>query len=190
MTTPVKTAMQQFINAYLTAAGKTGKEFPTVEFDPEWLSECQKDTVDTDGRVGWRPVEQRQHVDFNGLENALELQIHPDIKEYYGSFWSGSLEATCDEGHVSLIQLWNPQDFDRLIANLIGHALAKKRLKQSFTVFFANTEPDSEYFLSIDNETGAVLLEAPGLPPRKSVEACLSDFIKRLKPCLEPSGIH
>lgn len=190
MATPVKTAIQKFIDAYIIAASKSGKEFPKREFDPEWLSKCQNDTVDSDGLVGWRPVEQQQRVDFSGLENALELHIHPDIKEYYGSFWSGSLEATCDEGHVSLIQLWNPQDFDRLIANLIGHSLAKKRLKQSFTVFFANTGPDSEYFLSIDNESGTVLLEQPGLPPRKSVDLCLSDFIKRLKPCLEPSGIH
>jgi SecY interacting protein Syd len=190
MAISVKTAIQQFSDAYLMAAAKAGKEFPRVEFDPEWLSECQKDVVDADGLVGWQPIEQHHPVDFRGLENALELQVHPDVKEYFGSFWSGSLEATCKEGHVSLIQLWNPQDFDRLIENLIGHALAKRRLKQPFTVFFATTEPDSEFFLSIDNETGAVLLEEPGFPPRKTVDACLSDFIKRLTPSLEPSGIH
>ena len=190
MTLTVKTAIQQFIDAYLIAATNIGKEFPRVEFDPEWLSACQKESVDADGLVGWRPVEQQPSVDFGGLENALELQIHADVKEYFGSFWSGSLEATCKEGHVSLIQLWNPRDFDRLIENLIGHALVKKRLKQSFTVFFANTEPDSEFFLSIDNDTGEVLLEEPGLPPRKSVDACLSDFIQRLEPSIEPSGIH
>jgi len=190
MTIAVKTALQEFIDAYLIEAVKTGKELPNVEFDPEWLSECQKESVGLDGRVGWQPVRQRQPVDFGGLENALEVPIHPDVKEFYGSFWSGSLEATCKEGHVSLIQLWNPQDFDRLIENLIGHALAKRRLRQPFTVFFANTEPDSEFFLSIDNDTGAVLLEAPGLPPRRKVDACLSDFINRLEPSLEPSGIH
>jgi SecY interacting protein Syd len=190
MTIAVKTAIQQFIDAYLIEAGKAGKEFPRVEFDPEWLSECQKESVDKHGLVGWQPVEQRQSVDFRGLENALELQIHPDVKEYFGSFWSGSLEATCKEGHVSLIQLWNQSDFDRLIENLIGHALAKGRLKQPFTVFFATTEPDSEFFLSVDNDTGAVLLEEPGLSPRKEVDACLADFIRRLEPSLEPSGIH
>jgi SecY interacting protein Syd len=190
MTIAVKTALQQFVDAYLIEAGKSGREFPGVEFDAEWLSDCQNESVDMDGLVGWQPVEQSQPVDFSGLENALELPIHPDVKEYFGSFWSGSLEATCKEGQVSLIQLWNPQDFDRLIENLIGHALAKKRLKQSFTVFFATTEPDSELFLSIDNETGAVLLEEPGLPPRKTVDACVADFIKRLKPSLLPSGIH
>jgi SecY interacting protein Syd len=189
MTQAVKTAIKQFIDAYLVEARASGKSFPRVEFDPEWLSPCQHESVDADGLVGWQPVEQQESVDFSGLENALELQIHPDIKEYYGSFWSGSLEATSREGHVSLIQLWNPQDFDRLIENLIGHALAKRRIRQAFTVFFATTESDSELFLSVDNETGAILLEEPGVPPRRQVDACLADFIRRLEPSLEPPRI-
>ncbi len=190
MSSHVKAALQNFISTYAKEASQFEKGFPARNYDPEWLSECQHTTVGADGKIGWNPVEQREPVDFSGIENALELQIHPDIKEYYGSFWSGSLEATCEEGHVSLIQLWNYQDFDRLVENLIGHALAKKRLKLLFTVFFATTEPDSEYFLSIDNETGAILLEEPGLPPHKKVDDCLADFIHRLTPCLDSPRIE
>lgn len=129
-------------------------------------------------------------MSFQGLSNALEIAIHPDIQAYYGSFWCGSIEAESEEGHVSLIQLWNPDDFDRLIQNLIGHALMKRRSKQPFTVFIANTEADSELFLSIDNDSGAILLEEPGKPPLRQVEDNLVAFLNRLTPVLQPPDIY
>ncbi len=142
-----------------------------AEYDQEWRSPCELPAFENKNRtqapelVAWRPVPQTPPVDFSGLENALETTIHPDIVEYFSSFWSSTIEGKSIEGHASLIQLWNQEDFDRLIENFIGHALAKRQLKEPLTLFIATTEADSEYFLSIDNATGAVLLEEPGRPP-------------------------
>lgn len=178
MNSPVSTALEVFIDRALDL---TSDGYFRGAFDPEWRSECEIDTREGD-QVLWRPVPQSNPVDFAGLENALELSIHPDIAAYYGSFWSDTLEATTDEGHVSLIQLWNPEDFDRLVENLIGHAMAKQRIKAPFTVFFATTDPDSELFLSIDNQSGKVFLEEPGKAPLREVEKNVSTFLERLKP--------
>ncbi|MDG2070798.1 MAG: SecY-interacting protein Syd [Pseudomonadales bacterium] len=138
----------------------------------------------------WRPVPQSTPVDFRGLANALETEVHPDICTFYGSFWSGPLETTSEEGQVSLIQLWNPDDFDRLIENLIGHGLVKRQRKQPLTLFFATTEPDSELFLSVDNKTGEILLEEPAKPPIKIVENDLNTFLNRLTPVLASPDIY
>jgi SecY interacting protein Syd len=138
----------------------------------------------------WRPVPQSTPVDFRGLANALKTEVHPDICTFYGSFWSGPLETTSEEGQVSLIQLWNPDDFDRLIENLIGHALVKRQRKQPLTLFFATTETDSELFLSIDNKTGEILLEEPAKPPIKIVENDLNTFLNRLTPVLASPDIY
>ena len=155
-------------------------------FDPEWRSPCEQHQ--SDGTTWWRPVRQAEPVSFAGLENALELEIHPDIKAYYGHYWSGTLEANSEEGQVSLIQLWNDEDFERLIANLIGHALNKQRTRSGFTVFFATTDPESELFLSIDNTSGSVLLEEPGRAPLKQVDTNINSFLARLTPEIrEPS---
>ncbi len=157
-------------------------------FDPGWRSDCE---VRTEGSTSlWRPVPQNPSVDFSGLANAVERPIHPDICTYYGSYWSGTLEAESVEGRVSLIQLWNPEDFDRLIGNLIGHLMAKQRLKQPFTVFIANTDPDSELFLSIDNDSGTILLEEPGKPPLREVDKDISTFLKRLTPKIRQPDIY
>lgn len=186
MVSSVKTALDAFIQRALDL---TSDGYFQAEYDPEWRSECEVDSPEGE-QVRWRPVPQRIPVNFSGLENALEVPIHPDIVAYYGSYWSDTLEATADEGHVSLIQLWNLQDFDRLIENLIGHALAKQKIKQPFTVFIATTDPESELFLSIDNQSGKVLLEEPGKPPLREVEENVATFLDRLKPADRPPRIY
>lgn len=150
------------------------------QFDPEWRSACEIEQMgDT---TYWRPVMQEPKVSFAGLANAVEAEIHPDVVDYYASYWSGTLEASSEEGPVSLIQLWNTEDFDRLIANLVGHALNQRRSRNAFSVFFATTDPESEMFLSVHNETGVVLLEEPGKKPLREVEADLPAFLRRLRP--------
>ena len=81
------------------------------------------------------------------------MPIHPDIKTHYGRYWSANLEAEAPDGHVSLLYLWNQQDVDRLVENLIGHAVACRQNRTPFSVFFACTEPESDLFLTLNNST-------------------------------------
>jgi SecY interacting protein Syd len=160
----------------------------TSPYDAEWRSPSEQ--FQSGLVTHWHPVPQETPVNFDGLANAVEAPIHPDIQAYYGSYWSGTLEANSDEGQVSLIQLWNTEDFDRLIANLIGHALMKMKAGLPFTVFFANTDPDTEYFLSIENESGQILLEEPGKPPLRVVDEDIHTFLGRLTPELREPDIY
>lgn len=179
--TSIKFILEEFVSNYLAKY-----EDLYEVFDPKWRSPCEiaDPFVRDDGieMVKWRPVARRYAEDFAGLENALETEIHPDIKDYFGTFWSGGLEAEAPQGHVSLIFLWNQLDSKRLTENLIGHALAKRREKSPFSVFFACTDVTSELFLSIENDTGHVLLEKPGYKPVRSVADSLSDFLSGLTP--------
>ncbi|MDA0789075.1 MAG: SecY-interacting protein Syd [Proteobacteria bacterium] len=183
---PVTTALTRLIES---ALAQTDEGCFTTPFDEDWRSAAELDRF-IEGQSCWRPVRQSDPVDFSGLANALEQPIHPDIIDYYGSFWSGTIETESAEGQVSLIQLWNPDDFDRLIENLIGHALMKRRQKQPFTTFFANTGADSQLFLSVDNQTGQVLLEEPGKPPLRAVQDNLANFLNRLTPRLKAPDIY
>ncbi len=178
----VEAALDDFVDRTLT-------RYPRLDepFDPEWRSPCEisEPFLDPRGerRVLWRPRRRAAGSDdFQGLERALEAPIHPAVKGYYGRYWSGGLEAEAADGHVSLLLLWNDQDTDRLVQNLIGHALEKRRARRPLTVFFACTEPDSELFLSVDNDSGQVLLEAPGRKPLRVVAESLAGFLSHLTP--------
>ena len=114
--------------------------YPTLwsVYDSNWRSPCEVgDPVEHNGAlaVPWRPSERFGADDFNGLERAFEAEIHPSVKDFYGMYWSGCLEAEAEEGHVSLILLWNPEDRDRLLENLIGHALNSEKVSGSFEYF-------------------------------------------------------
>jgi len=184
----VAEALDSFVARYLSA-------YPRLEefHDPQWRSPCElgEPYADEEGemRVLWQPL-RRNTVsdDFAGLERALEVPIHPAIKTYYGRYWSGGLEARAADGHVSLLMLWNPDDVDRLVENLIGHALAKRRARSPFSVFFACTEPDSDLILSLDNDSGRVILEEPGRKPLRTVAESLGAFLETLTPA--PPGLH
>lgn len=160
---------------------------PVTPFDASWRSPCESGQPfsrpgQTEQLIRWRPSLRHGVDDFSGLEAALDIDMHPDIKAYFGSFWSAGLEAEAPDGHVSLILLWNPDDVARLIENLIGHALATRQTGTPFSVFFACTEPDSDLFLSIRNDTGQVLLEQPGRKPLRVVNDSLAEFIDSLTP--------
>ena len=81
-----------------------------------------------------------------------------------------------------MLQLWNTADTERLIENLLGHALAKRQAKAPYSVFFACTAIDSEVFLSVENHTGHVILERPGYKPERTIAASLAEFIAGLTP--------
>jgi len=185
---PVAAALDRFVERYLAA-------YPELDdpCDPAWRSPCETGEPFTDGsgeqRVPWQPLRRHGPVDdFAGLERALETPVHPDIRSYYGRYWSGGLEAEAAQGHVSLLLLWNPEDAERLIENLIGHALAKRRARSPFTVFFACTEPESDLFLSVDNDSGRIVLEEPGRKPLREVAASLAEFLDGLRPA--PPHLH
>ncbi len=180
----VTEALDSFIEQYL-------RTYPRLEdiHDPRWRSPCEisEPYRDADGndRIVWRPLKRIHPItpsDFFGIERALELEIHPDLKTYYGRYWSGGLEAEAPQGHVSLLFLWNDEDVIRLTENLVGHALAKRRSRSTFSVFFACTEEDSELFLSVENESGQILLERPGYKPLRTVAGSLAEFLDSLVP--------
>ncbi len=177
-------SMDEFIDHYR-------KSYPRLitPFEPDWPSPCEVGVATSDATgertIEWQPVRRDAGAtDFAGLENALETTIHPDVKTHYGRYWSAHMEAEAPDGHVSLIYLWNRQDADRLIENLIGHAVACRHNKTPFSVFFANTEPDSDLFLTVNNDTGEVQLEQPGRAPLRTVCASLAEFYALLVPAL------
>ncbi len=184
---PTQIALTRFVDAYVA-------RFPQLydPFDESWRSPCELEApvMASSGEriVRWQPTRRQVADDFAGVERALEITVHADVRSYYGSYWSGGLEATASEGHVSLLLLWNTEDADRLQENLIGHAIAKQRARAPFTVFFACTEPDSDLFLAVDNATGRVVLEKPGHKPIREVAPSLAAFLDRLTPA--PPDLH
>lgn len=172
----VGNALRDFI---AKAQEKYGSFYDPYEAD--WRSRCEVGEpfeLDTQKVIEWKPVERERNGDLSGLADEL----HPDLREYYETFWSGGFEAECPDGPVSLLQVWNPEDLRRLKENLVGHLMAKKSIHLPLTGFFACTTPDSDYILSVATDSGDVVLEKPGYRSERTVASNLAEFIAELAP--------
>lgn len=149
--------------------------------DPDWRSLCEMGDpflFENQEVVRWKPMKREINHDLAGLKNEL----HPDLRAFYESFWSGGLEASEGNKPVSLIQIWNSEDLIRLKENLVGHLTAKKVMGYPLTGFFACTSPDSDFILSVDTEHGWVVVEKPGYRSKRRIADSLEEFLLELSP--------
>lgn len=184
MPTETEAALGRLIERYIALCHQQLDSLPIQAYDPAWISPCQVGEPDAQGMIYWQPVARTTEADFSGLERALETEIHPDIKSFYGSFWCEALDAKAEEGGFTLIQVWNPDDFDRLGENILGHAFVKQRINAPLTIFFACTDED-DFILSVENDTGKVVLENPGDLPIREVASSLPEFLNRVEPVVK-----
>lgn len=191
--------LKQFSNEYIHLYQLKHKHLPILEHDEEWPSPCElpldgtsdEKNIDNSflsaGEVFWKPALMKTSAQcepeftFDNVESALDMALHCDIKTYFTTLFSESLDASCEEGNLALLFAWNDADFQRLQENLIGHILMKRRLKQAETVFFAVTD-EEDMIISIDNQSGSVWVERVGCEPHKRLAKSLAEFISILKP--------
>lgn len=155
--------------------------------DSDWSSPCERGQPDADGWIEWEPVIRDDYSVLAPLESALERSVPDALKAFFGRYWRSTLETRADPGHVSLLGIWNPDDNERLLQNLLGHAQQQRRLfgllqRHPQTLFFACTEPDSEYILSLDIDAGEVIVERPGTRHWRVVAPDLASFLDGLQP--------
>ncbi|MEH6579916.1 MAG: SecY-interacting protein [Amphritea sp.] len=176
--------LDTFIQRAIEVQKSHHQRLPLTQFDDEWPSLCYLGEPNKDGLSQWQPVRQQQHTTqmFERMEEALGHSIHPDLKTWYSRYWSDPIPATCSEGALSLLFVWNEKDSERLRSNLIGHLLNKKKLKQQPSLFFACTEPDSNQILTVENTTGEIWLELPGKKPIRKIANSLAEFVASLTP--------
>ena len=195
MSINVHTALTEFHHKFLEQYRQKHKTLPVIEHDLQWLSPCEQGEPQANLSF-WQPVSTRQasesgsepELDFSGLEGALELTLHPDIKMIYTSFFSDNLPARCTDGDLELLQVWNSDDFQRLQENMIGHIMAKRRKRQPETFFIGVTD-DDEIIITVLNATGEVWAERVGQNPHRKLADSIAAFIKQLTPNIpEASG--
>lgn len=174
----------QFAEHYIKVVREKSGSLPQIDHDPDWSSPCEVGEADSEQQIGWQPVTRKQSVGFSQVEEAMDITLHPSVSDYYGHYFSGPLAATIAGRVIELLQVWNEDDDDRLRQNIIGHLLMQKKLKHSPTVFIGCIH-NSEQMISIDNVSGAVIIEVAGVRERQTLAASLADFLAELAPLAE-----
>lgn len=175
------TALEHFYNDYIKACENEYGHKPQIEKDNDWPSPCEITGTEKVNLIQWQPVLQNPKSDFDKLDDALELTLHPSIKEFYSSYYSENIDASHERGRMTLLSVWSEKDVEQLKENIIGHILMKKRLGQTATVFIGLTDED-DLIISINNDSGAVCLEYVGKEPHEVLAPSVSEFVESLTP--------
>ena len=177
-----------FSQDYLQAYQHRFEHLPITHQVEDWPSPCEQGIHEEEFSL-WHPIKLEETLTFNNVEAALEVTIHHDIKQYFTTMYSDSLDASCAEGDLSLLFAWSAEDFARLQENIIGHILMKTKLKQKLTIFFATTDDDN-HIISLDNDSGEIWVEKVGCEPHKKIADTLVEFISQLAPRIPPKAIE
>lgn len=171
-------AWQDFIDNWFVIAKEKG--LPRIEHDSDWPSPCE---FEQEGQLHWQPVKVEQTLTFDNVEQALDIVLNDEFKQFFSLFYSDNLDATHDNGQLQFLQAWSQSDFERLQQNLIGHLMMKSKLKQGATLFVAVTDED-DLNIVINNETGEVCLEYVGKEPHQVLAKSLAEFITQTQPVI------
>lgn len=173
-------SLSLFSEKYLSQYQERYQHLPLIEKDEQWPSSCLSGDYDKNHQY-WQPCDITETLSFENVEEALGVIIHSDIKKYFTTIYSDTLDASCAEGALSLLFVWSEADFQRLQENIIGHVLMKQKLNQPLTLFFALTD-DENMILSVNNDNGEVWVEKVGCIAHKKVADSLTDFLGMLTP--------
>jgi len=176
--TNVFLALDALLIRYVNLFKNDTPQLPSVPFDSAWRSPCEDSHNDT--LNFWRPKERSEPELFSELESALEIKFHPDIKDFYGSFWSNGICVERDDINFSLIQVWNEEDQANLKENLLGHAFAKIKARLPLSFFIGCTYGDD--VVCLEQESGQIVLEKPGRKAHKVLSDSLENFLISLEP--------
>jgi len=158
------------------------QSLPLQRFDADWISPCQVGDVQ-DGKIAWRAVQRQKPADLKNIEQALEIQLHPSIADFFGVAYADCLPCLFNGHPIELIQVWNDDDFKQLQENMIAHFMMQKRLNKPASMFIASCS-DEMQIISILNATGQVQLETLGKGQEAILAENLADFLKELQPVI------
>lgn len=134
------------------------------EHDPEWPLRCAVGLPDESGQVPWAPTLREPLPDFPPL--------HPDVADFFGTFWFPTLTALHGGEPVYLVGFENEE---RERETLLAWRAARERAP----VFVAHYGDDR--WVGVDRSTGRVTLEDPGRPS-VPLAASLAEWLDALEP--------
>ncbi|MDA9556223.1 SecY-interacting protein [Vibrio sp.] len=136
--------------------------------------------------VEWQPVEHNQTYGLMNVEQGMGIELDETIKSFYSLQFSADMDASFEGNALTLLQIWNEDDYAQLQENILGHLVTQKRLKLKPTVFIGTIDAELDV-ISVCNLTGEVILETLGTDKRRVLSANLANFLAALTPLIPKS---
>ncbi|QDF67784.1 SecY-interacting protein [Shewanella sp. SNU WT4] len=169
--------LKRYTHSYQEQMGELPQCYPM-----DMPSPCMIEPLPSnDSRVHWQWQAQEPQASFKNIELALDISFWPDIANFYGSFYAGTLYFHSEQGAGELLQTWSGDDLEALQKNLIGHIMMKQKLKQPLT-WFIGLLADGDHMITVNNQDGSVWTEVPGHEQEQKLASSLAEYLTLLTP--------
>jgi len=145
------------------------------------------DTLDNDGYAVWRPELQEKKFSFEGVEEELGFKIHPQIKEFYNTYYFRRLEARImsNEGEVffSLNENLPGMDMAKILKGSVSDSETHYIRNKVFFLIgtYCNIDGIDSYLVHVNNETCEVTAVHVGARHSVKLADSLEDFLMNMK---------
>ena len=180
----MKEAFETFFEEMDRDSLATFGKLPRIPYIENYVSKelLLLDTLDEDGYAVWRPQLQEKKFSFESVEEEVGFKIHPQIKEFFNTYYFRKLEAIImsEEGVVafSLAQILPSMDLAECLKGAISSSETHYLNDKVFFLIgsYCNINGIDSYLVHVDNETCEVTAVEVG--DRHSVK--LADSIEDL----------
>jgi hypothetical protein len=109
------------------------------------------------GYIQWKPLRQDTSVDFSSIEDKLKVSFHPQIKEYFASYWFLSMIGRIDDKQLRFTIIPSGINIINLIEDRVKWVIQNfPNRSAQIELGFATVNGDDSYLIYVDNATANV----------------------------------
>ncbi|MDM5186242.1 SecY-interacting protein Syd [Bacillus sp. DX4.1] len=150
----MKKIMQEYFERFVLKWNEFNGTFPQIPINEDLDTLMYIGQKDEEGYISWKPVEKNEYHDFKEFEEKLNVILHPDIKEYFNSFWFLEMIGWIEDYNINLFPV-APGVEPYLFMERVQEYLLKERE----TIYIPIGFESNGMLLVINNNTGEIFIE-------------------------------
>ncbi|WP_145409963.1 SecY-interacting protein Syd [Paenibacillus xylanexedens] len=155
---------------------KYKNSFPMISWDEDVPSFMYVGEINNENYVQWKAIPKDEIYDFSEVKNEYNIELHPDIKEYFNSYWFLELTGRYEDYSVILEPVVPGIGLRDFYRNLKEHHHSHGNQLKYIPIGF---EADGLIIL-VDNETGKVFIEDHESQTYEKIAENLVDLIEKM----------
>lgn len=129
---------------------------PTVPYNDKMPKEMYIGSENENGYISWKLMENNKEVDFDRIQKEIGFVLHPDVKEYFTSYFFMKMVGSIGDIIISMTPITPLVDIEHFILKRNQIANEVRRDNKLIEIGLAEIDGADGLLLCIDNNTGKV----------------------------------
>lgn len=185
----MKEAFETFFEEMDRDSLATFGKLPRIPYIENYVSKelLLLDTLDEDGYAVWRPQLQEKKFSFESVEEEVGFKIHPQIKEFFNTYYFRKLEARImsDEGDVVFLldQILPGMDLAECLKGSVSDSETHYIRNKVFFLIgsYGKIHGIDSYLIHVNNETCEVTAVEVGDRHSVKLADSIEDFLMNMR---------